>query len=226
MTTYGYIRASTVEQQDTLTAQQNQIKKYCELKDLTLKDIYIDSGISGSTAFKDRPEGRKLFEKLTKGDTLIVCKLDRISRNVADFVNTLNYFSKNKIIFVCIEPNIDLSNPFGMFMAQILSSIAELERGMTIERVKKTIQTRKDNKMCVGSIPYGFKKTEDKKLIEDKEEQNIINKIRIYKEIDKLNNKQIVDKLNEENIKNRNDKKWYPETIRRICGKNAKKAKI
>ncbi len=217
MSVFGYIRASTNDQKDTLTGQENQIKKYCELKSLELKTLYIDGGVSGSIDLKARPQGGEMMKNIVKGDTLIVCKLDRISRNVADFVNTLNYFNKNNIAFHCLEPQIDTSNPFGLFMCQVLSSISELERSMTIERVKKTIQVRKDKKMCVGSIPYGYvKKNKDEPLQEDKDEQDNIRRILLFYSKDKMNKKEIANKMNELDIKNRKDKKWYPEQIKRI----------
>ena len=49
---YGYVRCSTVEQQDSLKVQEERIKKYCDLKELPDPEIFIDSGISGSTEFK------------------------------------------------------------------------------------------------------------------------------------------------------------------------------
>lgn len=218
MSVFGYIRASTVEQQDTLEGQENQIKKYCELKDLNLKNIFIDSGVSGSIDIKDRPKGGEMMKKIVKGDTLVVCKLDRISRNVADFVNTLNYFNKNSITFHCLEPQIDTSNPFGIFMVMVLSSISELERSMTIDRVKKTIQVRKSKNMCVGSVPYGYEKNEDKTLKENVVEQRNIKSIIEFKEAG-LNTKDIAQKMMNLGIKNRNSDKWFPESIRRILNK-------
>ena len=211
---YGYIRASTIDQQDTLKVQEDKIKSYCVFKDLGEPQIFIDSGVSGSVELKKRPQGKILWELLKKDDILIVNKLDRISRNVLDFVASINYFNKNKIGFHCLEPNIDITSSFGLFMCHILSSVAELERNMTIDRVKATIKKRKENNECVGSIPYGFSKTEDKKLIENKVEQDNIKRIKLYNN-EKMNFKQIADKMNEIEIQNRSGK-WYPQQIKRI----------
>lgn len=218
MTVYAYIRASTVEQQDTLKVQEEKIKQYCAFKDMETPKIFIESGVSGSIEFKKRPEGGKIWNEMKTGDIIVVNKLDRISRNVADFCFMINHFNKNKIIFHCLEPNIDISSSFGLFMCHILSSVSELERNMTIDRVKATIKKRKENNECIGSIPYGYSKTDDKKLIEDKEEQDNMRRIvELY--YNKNNNKKISEIMNELKIPNRGGKKWYPENIKRILVK-------
>lgn len=217
MVVYGYIRASTIDQQDTLKVQEEKIIAYCKFKDLQTPNIYIDSGVSGSIELKKRPQGKLLWDLLKQDDILIVNKLDRISRNVLDFVGSINYFNKNKIGFHCLEPNIDITSSFGLFMCHILSSVAELERNMTIDRVKATIKKRKDNNECVGSIPYGFSKNESKKLIENKIEQENIRRIKLYDK-DGLNYKKVAEKMNELDIPNRNGK-WYAQQIKRILKK-------
>lgn len=212
--TYGYVRASTLDQQDTLKVQEDKIRGYCTFKELGEPIIYVDSGVSGSTEMKKRPEGGKLYDSLRTGDTLIVNKLDRISRNVLDFVGSINYFNKNGIKFHCLEPNIDITSSFGLFMCHILSSVAELERNMTIDRTKATIQKRKEEGLCIGSVPYGFSKLENKKLVENKIEQDNIKRIKMYHK-DGLNFKAIADKMNDLDIPNRSGK-WYCQQIKRI----------
>jgi DNA invertase Pin-like site-specific DNA recombinase len=224
MSVYGYVRASTVDQKDTLTVQEEKIKKYCELKELPKPEIYIDSGVSGSTDFKDRPEAKKIWEKLKENDYIIVAKLDRISRNMENFVFMMNYFKKQKINFKCLDPDIDTASTFGAFMLNILGSISELERSMTIDRVKATIQKRKSENLCVGSVPFGWDKVGDKnkkevvKLVENKQEQDIIKQILIMYKDEKLNNKKIADKLNNLKVLGR---KWYSQQIARIIKRNS-----
>lgn len=217
MSVFGYIRASTIDQQDTLKVQEDKITGYCKFKDFKDPKFFIDSGVSGSIPLNKRTEGAKLWELLKEGDTLIVNKLDRISRNVLDFVSSINYFNKNNIKFHCLEPNIDITSSFGLFMCHILSSVAELERNMTIDRTKATIQKRRDEGLCIGTVPYGFTKMENKKLKENKIEQDNIKRIRLYHN-DGLNYKKISEKMNSLDITNRSGK-WYPQQIKRIIKK-------
>lgn len=212
MIVYGYIRCSTVEQQDSLKVQEERLKKYCELKELPAPEIYIDSGVSGSIDFKLRPKGKEIWDKIKLGDHIIVLKLDRISRSMNDFVFLMDYFKKKGIYFKCIDPDIDTSSSFGVFMLHLLGSIAQLERALTIDRVKATIKKRQDENLCVGSVPFGWRKDENKKLIEEPNEQKIIKEIKQMSS-DGLNNKKIADKLNSLNVLN---KKWFTQTIKRI----------
>lgn len=212
---YGYIRCSTTEQQISLIAQQDKIKKYAEFKNLPEPELFIESGVSGSIEMKKRPQGKILFEKLQKGDTIIINKIDRISRNIQDFVNSIDYFKKNGIILICLEPELDLASSTGMFVANLLSAVSQLERQFTIERVNATVKKRKEMKLCCGSVPFGWKKNDKKELVEDKNEQEIISQI---KEMQKegLSLSKISTKLNALKVLN---KKWYPETIKRILNK-------
>lgn len=214
---FGYIRASTAEQIDTLAAQETKIKNYCTFKGLTLLDTYIDSGVSGSIDFKDRPQSREILKKLQEGegDGVVVCKIDRLSRNSADFIKTLDYFNKNYIAFFCIEPDIDTTSFAGKFFCQIMAAMAEMELNMIRQRTKDVLEQKKRNNECIGSVPFGYSKTDDKKLELNEEEQQIIQVILDQNALGMSNNK-ICFYLMENGIKNRTREKWFPETIKRI----------
>ena len=77
----GYCRVSTDKQSASLEAQRQQLKKAgCEL-------IYEDEDESGSK--RNRPQLNKALEHIRKGDTLIVCKLDRLTRSLVDLLDIL-----------------------------------------------------------------------------------------------------------------------------------------
>lgn len=215
MSVIGYVRCSTAEQQDSLRAQEDKIKKFAEYKGLKEPEIYVESGISGSIEFQKRPKGKEIWSRLKKGDTLMINKIDRFARNTNDFVNSIEYFKKNGIILITLEPELDLSSSTGLFVANLLSCVAQLEKQMTVERVKATIKQRKKDKLCCGGVPFGYSKTEDKKLIENEKEQNIIKQINEMKK-EGLNSKKIADKFNSLNVLNR---KWYRTQIDRILSR-------
>ena len=131
------------------------------MKDLPIPEIFIDSGISGSIDFRNT-EGKKIWDRIKEGDHIIVLKLDRISRSMNDFVFMMNYFKKEKIYFKCLDPDIDTSSSFGEFMMNILGSISQLERSLTIDRVNATIKKRKEEDLCVGAVPFGWRKKKTK----------------------------------------------------------------
>lgn len=88
-----YARVSTTEQ--TAAHQKAQ----AEAAGFTIDEIIADAGVSGiSTALKDRPEGRRLFDKLRHGDTLVVRWVDRLGRNYQDVTDTIREFMRQGIV--------------------------------------------------------------------------------------------------------------------------------
>lgn len=142
---------------------ENQIelcKNYCEtyLLDNNLNYIvYEDEGFSGKNT--NRPQFQKLIKDIQskKINTLICYRLDRISRNVADFSGTLELLQKNHVNFISIKERFDTSTPLGRAMIYIASVFAQLERETLAERVRDNmIQLSKTGRWLGGSTPLGF----------------------------------------------------------------------
>lgn len=88
-----YARVSTAEQ--TIDHQRTQAEKV----GFTIDDVVADHGMSGvSTRLADRPEGRRLFDMLRRGDTLVVRWVDRLGRNYADVTDTIREFMRRGVI--------------------------------------------------------------------------------------------------------------------------------
>ncbi|WP_373845456.1 recombinase family protein, partial [Clostridium sp.] len=98
--------------------------------------IYEDEGFSGGNI--DRPQFQKMIldAKGGKFDSLVCYRLDRISRNVADFSATLELLEQHNISFVSIKEQFDTSTPMGKAMVYIASVFAQLERETIAERVR------------------------------------------------------------------------------------------
>ncbi|SHK88711.1 Resolvase, N terminal domain [Clostridium cavendishii DSM 21758] len=98
--------------------------------------IYEDEGFSGGNT--NRPKFQELLKdvKANKVDILICYRLDRISRNVADFSITLELLQKHNVAFVSIKEQFDTTTPMGRAMVYISSVFAQLERETIAERVR------------------------------------------------------------------------------------------
>jgi putative DNA-invertase from lambdoid prophage Rac len=93
MKTVLYCRVSTVDQ--TLEHQRTQ----AEAAGYRFDEVVVDHGVSGvRTALRDRPEGKRLFDMLRDGDTLVVRWLDRLGRNYADVTDTIREFIRRGVI--------------------------------------------------------------------------------------------------------------------------------
>ena len=134
MTTYGYIRVSTLQQAnegESLETQLRQIGSYASLKgyEIPTENFVTERGVSGSLEFEKRPEGSKLFEKLEAGDVLIFSKLDRAFRNTRNALNTLHELKLRGVSVHFIDLGGDVTNDgIGSVIFTILSAFATFER--------------------------------------------------------------------------------------------------
>jgi len=138
---------------------QNQLRD----KNITEFLVYEDEGFSGGNT--NRPKFQELVKdaKNNKFDVLICYRLDRISRNVADFSSTLELLQDNNISFVSIKEQFDTSTPMGKAMVYIASVFAQLERETIAERVRDNmLELAKSGRWLGGQTPLGF---ESEKII-------------------------------------------------------------
>ena len=87
MAVYGYCRVSTVKQAsegESLDVQRRQIEGYAHMHALTLDEVVVEEGVSGSVPVEERPKGGALFARLQRGDIVIAAKLDRLFRSALD----------------------------------------------------------------------------------------------------------------------------------------------
>ena len=120
--------------------------------------IYEDEGFSGGNI--NRPEFHKLMQDIeSKKINFLMCyRLDRISRNVADFAGTLEFLQKYNVAFVSISEQFDTTTPIGRAMVYISSVFAQLERETIGERIKDNmLELAKDGRWLGGQTPLGFK---------------------------------------------------------------------
>lgn len=119
--------------------------------------VYEDEGFSGSTL--ERPQFKKLMKDITgkKINALVCYRLDRISRNVADFSTTLTTLQENNCAFISIKEEFDTTSPMGRAMIYIASVFAQLERETIAERVRDNmLELAKSGRWTGGKIPLGF----------------------------------------------------------------------
>lgn len=139
---------------------ENQVQ-LCKdyLKQLDVKEftIYEDEGFSGSNT--DRPQFQQMIKdaKSKKLDIIICYRLDRISRNIADFSSLIEELHKYNISFISIREQFDTSTPMGRAMMYIASVFAQLERETIAERIKDNmLELAKSGRWLGGQTPLGF----------------------------------------------------------------------
>lgn len=122
---FGYARVSTLDQ--SLSLQLDALQQYGI-------DQTFEEKESGKR--KDRPRLEELLKMLRKDDTVVIYKLDRISRSTKHLIELMEEFEEKGIHFVSLQDNIDTTTAMGRFFFRMLASIAELERDIISERTK------------------------------------------------------------------------------------------
>lgn len=219
----GYVRVSTVDQQNSPEAQKEAIKGYCRLKGFALKGLVIDHGVSAGHPLSERPGGKELLQCIADGraEAVIAYKLDRLFRDASDCLLVTKSWDEKGVSLHLIDlggASVDTRSPMGRFFLTVMAAAAEMERNLTRERTRAIAAHKKRNKERVGMIPYGFQLAEDGKHIEENsKEQRIIEWIKERREAGWTMPK-IVEELEKQKVEPRG-KKWHITTVRRILVK-------
>ena len=211
-----YIRVSTEDQARegfSLPEQEKRLRAMCEYKNYEVYDVYEERGISAKTG-NYRPEFERLLQDIKdrKVNTIVVLKLDRLTRSVADWEKILTFLEENEAYLDCANDEINTTNANGKMISRILTSVSQQE----IERTSEKTKIGLAGAIKVGHIPHqaplGYKH-EDKKLVIDYATKDVA--IRIFNMYhDGLSYKKISNILNEEKVLDKTN--WRDSTILNI----------
>jgi putative DNA-invertase from lambdoid prophage Rac len=130
MAIFGYGRVSTTDQ--TNENQRLEIGR----AGFTVEYWFADIS-SGSAHAAQRPQLKKLLDKLRKGDTLVVSKLDRLGRDAPDVLATIKSLAALGVETIVLQlSKLDLASPAGKLMLAMLAAVAEMERDLLVERTQ------------------------------------------------------------------------------------------
>jgi site-specific DNA recombinase len=133
-----------------------------------------DGGYSGASL--DRPALQALLESVRQRriDVIVVYKVDRLTRSLADFAKLVELFDANGVSFISITQSFNTTTSMGRLTLNMLLSFAQFEREVTGERIRDKIAASKKKGMWVGGVvPLGYKVV-DRKLMIDEEEAPIV----------------------------------------------------
>ena len=211
-----YIRVSTEDQARegfSLPEQEKRLRTMCEYKGYKIYDIYEERGISAKTG-NYRPEFERLLQDIKdrKVNTIVVLKLDRLTRSIADWEKILTFLEENEAYLDCANDDINTTNANGKMVARLLTTVSQNEIERTSERTKIGLA----GAIKVGHIPHmaplGYKH-ENKKLVIDYSTKDVV--IRIFNMYhDGLSYKKISNVLNEEKVLDKTN--WRDSTILNI----------
>ena len=149
---------------------------------------YSDAAISGGTM--ERPALKQMLDDMAHGlvNTVVVYKVDRLSRSILDFHKMMQYFNKYNANFVPITQSFDTSTSMGKLTLNMLLSFAQFEREVSSERVRDKIRASKAKGIWMGGVPrLGYDVINKKLIVNPAEAEQVIQLFEKYLELQSVN---------------------------------------
>jgi site-specific DNA recombinase len=149
-----------------------------------LPEAYDDGGISGATM--ERPALRRLMAAIQVGgiDVVVVYKVDRLTRSLADFAKMVEIFDAWGVSFVSVTQQFNTTSSMGRLTLNVLLSFAQFEREVTGERIRDKIAASKKKGMWMGgNPPLGYDASDKKLLVNEAEAETVRHIFRRYAEL-------------------------------------------
>lgn len=213
----GYIRVSTEKQADhgvSLEEQRKKIEAYAALYDLQLVDLVIEQASAKSL---QREGLQSVLKRLQAGEAsaLVVTKLDRLTRSVADLGRLVEGFFQTCALLSVAE-QIDTRSAAGRLVLNVLGSVSQWEREAIGERTSSAMQHMKAEGRFTGNAPYGWQVGADGHLVESEAEQRVLSIVSHYR-AQGLSVRKIAIILAEKGFRSRAGKPLHFQSVARMA---------
>src|ERR1700694_1973476 len=165
-----------------------------------IQSRYDDGGYSGGST--DRPDLQRLLEDIRarKIDVIVVYKVDRLTRSLADFAQLVELFDAHGVSFVSVTQQFNTTTSMGRLTLNVLLSFAQFEREVTSERIRDKIAASKRKGLWVGgTLPLGYEMKDGKIAIVEEEAELVRSIFRRYLELGSVN--ELLRDLRDRNIR-------------------------
>jgi site-specific DNA recombinase len=149
---------------------------------------YDDGGYSGGST--DRPDLQKLLDDIRarKIDVIVVYKVDRLTRSLADFAKLVELFDAHGVSFVSVTQQFNTTTSMGRLTLNVLLSFAQFEREVTSERIRDKIAASKRKGLWVGgNLPLGYEMKDGKIAVVEEDAELVRSIFRRYLELGGVN---------------------------------------
>jgi site-specific DNA recombinase len=169
-------------------ASQAYIRSQAHAGWTLLRAKYDDGGFSGGTT--NRPALQRLLGDVRAGkiDVIVVYKVDRLTRSLADFAKLVDLFDQHNVSFVSVTQQFNTTTSMGRLTLNVLLSFAQFEREVTAERIRDKISASKRKGLWVGGVaPLGYDTKGRKITVNEAEAERVRMNFRRYLQLGSLN---------------------------------------
>jgi DNA invertase Pin-like site-specific DNA recombinase len=228
MKAIGYVRVSTDGQADrgvSLDAQRERVRAMAVVQGAELLDVIVDGGESGKNM--DRTGLQRVVSLVHTGkvQTVIVAKLDRLTRSVKDLCTLLELFEKRGVALVSVAESLDTGSAAGRLVITIMAAVSQWEREAIGERTREALRHKRGKGERVGNIQFGYRLAGDGKHLEPHpQEQATLRAIRHLRH-NGHSLRGIAAALNQKGLRTRCGSEWRLESVVRVLKRDARAAR-
>jgi site-specific DNA recombinase len=177
-------------------------------------DILVDAGESAKSL--DRPAMARLQAMVDAREvqTVIIAKLDRLTRSVKDLAELMESFQKRGVSLVSVAESLDTGSAAGRLVLNIMTAVSQWEREAIGERTATALQHKKAHHMVYSRTPYGFER-DGASLVPSTTEQAVVSRMRLYR-ADGMTFRNIAEMLNAESIPTKRRGQWFAQTVKDV----------
>lgn len=215
-----YCRTSSELQADnfSIAMQKNAIKDYCNKHNYNLIGEYIDECKSG-TSTNNRTDFHRMLEDIKNNPTIsavLIYRISRISRSLADTVNTIQLLDHYNVNLISTEDNLNTGDMFGRTIVYILGTFAELDRNNIVSTCRSGMMQRSKEGLWNGGRVFGYRSNSKKELEIVPEQAKVIQQIFNLYSNENWGYKKIACYLNSCNHKTLKGGDWSIQSIKQI----------
>lgn len=225
MKAIGYCRVSTEHQAEegvSLAAQEQRIRAYGQAFDIDVVEIITDAGVSAKSL--DRPGLQAALRLLATGaaDSMVVAKLDRLTRSVVDLGALLeHHFHNGGAGLVSVAENIDTASAAGRLVLNVLVSVGQWEREAVAERTREALGHLRAQGVQLGAPAFGWRHGDQRDADGRRVVEAVPEEQRTLSRISELRGqgqtlRVIADTLNAEGHPTKRGRAWHATSVNRV----------
>jgi site-specific DNA recombinase len=219
----GYVRVSTDKQADhgvSLEAQEAKIRAMATVQGAEVIELIVDGGESAKDLKRPGMDRLLALVDERKVDTVIIAKLDRLTRSVKDLAELLERFQRRGVSLVSVAESLDTGSAAGRLVINIMTAVSQWEREAIGERTRDAMQHKRSNGKCVGNLAYGYRLSADGEHVEpEPSEQAALAQIRSLRQQGR-SLRAIAAALNGQSLRTRRGSGWRHDHVLRIIGRS------
>lgn len=203
----GYARVSTADQNPELQIDELEGRGGAER-------IFTEK--VSSLKLDKRVEWARCLDELARGDVLVVWKLDRAGRSVAQLSSLLEELKKRGVGFASVTEGMDTTTPGGEMIFHVFAAVAQFERALILERSRAGMAARRErDNIHTGPTPFGYRKLDSGVLEPDPDTGPVVSKMWKWA-AEGQPPRQIADQVNEMGVKAPRGGAWTKSTVWRL----------